>query len=179
MNPVLKCRFVQHFLLTTDLDQMKKIFRQFEKVERPKGIEDLWTPAGIVKLDTNTATRKYMNQQQLYVDFLDNSFGKLKALYDQLTAYYQNTAKIIDQIATVFDQLKETTKIVNENFNEDLRFKTFEPMLSEVTYIHRQLSEAMQRQSKNIQTQLKHMFKYEISNISTVKDNMKTLSNIF
>ena len=34
----------------------------------------------------------------------------------------------------------------------DLRFKTFEPMLSEVTYIHRQLSEAMQRQSKNIQT---------------------------
>jgi hypothetical protein len=37
-----------------------------------------------------------MNQQQLYVDFLDNSFGKLKALYDQLTAYYQNTAKIID-----------------------------------------------------------------------------------
>jgi len=48
-----------------------------------------------------------------------------------------------------------------------------------VTYIHRQLSEAIQRQSKNIQTELKHLFKYEISNISTVKDNMKTLSNIY
>lgn len=52
-------------------------------------------------------------------------------------------------------------------------------MLGQVTYIHRQLSEAMQRQSKNIQTELKHLFKYEISNISTVKDNMKTLSNIY
>lgn len=52
-------------------------------------------------------------------------------------------------------------------------------MLGEVTYVHRQLSEAMQRQSKNIQTELKHMFKYEISNISTVKENMKTLSNIY
>lgn len=60
-----------------------------------------------------------------------------------------------------------------------MRFKTFEPMLGEVTYVHRQLSEAMQRQSKNIQTELKHMFKYEISNISTVKENMKTLSNIY
>ena len=39
-------------------------------------------------------------------------------------------------------------------------------MLGEVTYVHRQLSEAMQRQSKNIQTELKHMFKYEISNIA-------------
>jgi len=66
-----------------------------------------------VKLDSNTATRKYMNQQQLYVDFVENSFTKLRALYDQLTSYYQNTAKIIDEIATVFDQLKETTKIVN------------------------------------------------------------------
>ena len=37
----------------------------------------------------------------------------------------------------------------------------------------------MQRQSKNIQTELKHMFKYEISNLSTVKENMKTLSNIY
>lgn len=54
-----------------------------------------------------------MNQQQLYVDFVENSFSKLRALYDQLTSYYQNTAKIIDEIATVFDQLKETTKIVN------------------------------------------------------------------
>lgn len=66
-----------------------------------------------MKLDSNTATRKYMNQQQLYVDFVENSFTKLRALYDQLTSYYQNTAKIIDEIATVFDQLKETTKIVN------------------------------------------------------------------
>lgn len=67
-------------------------------------------------MNTNTATRKYMNQQQLYIDYVENSFTKLRALYDQLTAYYQNTAKIIDEIATVFDQLKETTKIVNENF---------------------------------------------------------------
>lgn len=57
-----------------------------------------------------------MNQQQLYVDFVENSFSKLKALYDQLSGYYQSTAKVIDEIATVYDQLKETTKIVNENF---------------------------------------------------------------
>lgn len=57
-----------------------------------------------------------MNQQQLYIDFVENSFNKLKVLYDQLTTYYQNTSKIIDEIATVFDQMKETTKIVNENF---------------------------------------------------------------
>ena len=51
-------------------------------------------------------------------------------------------------------------------------------MLGEVTYIHRQLSESIQRQSKTIQSELKQLFKYEISNISTLKDNMKTLNNI-
>jgi hypothetical protein len=52
-------------------------------------------------------------------------------------------------------------------------------MLGSVTHLHRQLSEAMQRQSRTIQTELKNLFKYEISNLSTVKDNMKTLSNIY
>ncbi len=52
-------------------------------------------------------------------------------------------------------------------------------MIGSVTYLHRQLSEATQRQARNIQTELKQMFKYEISNISTVKDNMKTLTNIY
>jgi len=37
----------------------------------------------------------------------------------------------------------------------------------------------MQRQAKTIQTELRHLFKYEISNISTIKENMKTLSNIY
>ena len=69
--------------------------------------------SGFVQLNTDGANRKYMNQQTLYIEFVENSFSKLKALYDQLIAYYQNTAKIIDEIATVYDQLKETTKIVN------------------------------------------------------------------
>lgn len=42
-------------------------------------------------------------------------------------------------------------------------------MLKQVTYLHQQLSEATQRQSKNIQTELKQFVKYEILNISTLK----------
>ena len=40
-----------------------------------------------------------MNQQLLYVDYIENSFGKLKTLYDQLMIYFQNTGRIISEIA--------------------------------------------------------------------------------
>ena len=70
----------------------------------------------MAKMNTNMASRKYMNQQQLYVDYVENSFNKLKAFYDQLMIYYQNTAKIISDIAEVYEQLRETTKTVNESF---------------------------------------------------------------
>lgn len=36
----------------------------------------------------------------------------------------------------------------------------------------------MQRQSNNIQTELRNMFKYEISNISTMKETIRLLTNI-
>lgn len=41
-----------------------------EKAERPKAVEDLWTLSGFVKLNTDGANRKYMNQQNLYIDFV-------------------------------------------------------------------------------------------------------------
>ena len=83
----------------TDLNKIKEILREYERMEKPKALEDLFTLNGKLKLDTSMANRKYINQQQLYIDYVENSFGKLKTLYDQLTVYYQNTSKIISEIA--------------------------------------------------------------------------------
>jgi len=37
-----------------------------EKVERPKAIEDLYTPTGRAEVNYNPQYKKYINQQELY-----------------------------------------------------------------------------------------------------------------
>lgn len=44
MNKNIRCKIIDDFLLEENLDTLKKNFRDFEKLEKPKAIEDLYTP---------------------------------------------------------------------------------------------------------------------------------------
>jgi hypothetical protein len=65
-------------------------------MERPKALEDLWTLNGSVHLDTKASDRRYMSQQILFIDYVDNCFSKLKAQYDQLIALQLGTMKCMN-----------------------------------------------------------------------------------
>ena len=57
---------------------MKKYFKDFDKMDKPKGIEDLYRPQGKVNVDISPQHRRYIAQQQLYFDYLQPNFLKLK-----------------------------------------------------------------------------------------------------
>ena len=78
MNRDLRCKVLDDFLLDTKTDSMKKYFKDFDKMDKPKGIEDLYSPAGKVEVEVSPQNRKDIAQQQLYLDYLQPNFIKLK-----------------------------------------------------------------------------------------------------
>ncbi len=63
MNKSIRCKIIDDFLLEENLDTLKKNFRDFEKLEKPKAIEDLYTPSGRIELEFSSLNKKYVSQQ--------------------------------------------------------------------------------------------------------------------
>lgn len=63
MNKNIRCKIIDDFLLEENLDTLKKNFRDFEKLEKPKAIEDLYTPSGRIELEFSSLNKKYVSQQ--------------------------------------------------------------------------------------------------------------------
>ena len=62
MNKNIRCKIIDDFLLEENLDTLKKNFRDFEKLEKPKAIEDLYTPSGRIELEFSSLNKKYVSQ---------------------------------------------------------------------------------------------------------------------
>lgn len=63
MNKNIRCKILDDFLLEDNLDTLKKNFRDLEKLEKPKAIEDLYTPSGRIELEFSHLNKKYVSQQ--------------------------------------------------------------------------------------------------------------------
>lgn len=121
MNKSIRCKIIDDFLLEESLDTLKKNFRDFEKLERPKAIEDLYTPSGRVDVELNASGKKILSQQELYLDYLQPKFMRLKELYDQLLLSTANSVRIMGDISELYDSLRASTRNVNAMFPETHR----------------------------------------------------------
>ena len=63
MNRDLRCKVLDDFLLDTKMDSMKKYFKDFDKMHKPKGIEDLYKHQGQIEIGISPTNRKYIAQQ--------------------------------------------------------------------------------------------------------------------
>jgi hypothetical protein len=46
LNRNLRCKIIDDFLMCENLDSMKKVFRDYEKLDKPKSVEELFTIDG-------------------------------------------------------------------------------------------------------------------------------------
>ncbi len=113
MNKSIRCKIIDDFLLCDNLDTLKKNFRDFEKLEKPKAIEDLYSPSGKVELEMNAINRKFVSQQELYLDYLQPNLMRLKELYDQLLLSFANNVRIMGEISDLYDNVRASTRNVN------------------------------------------------------------------
>lgn len=121
MNKSIRCKIIDDFLLEENLDTLKKNFRDFEKLEKPKAIEDLYTPSGRIELEFSSLNKKYVSQQELYMDYLQPNLGKMKELYDQLLLSFANSIKILGDISELYDSIRASTRNVNNLLAEPLK----------------------------------------------------------
>jgi len=63
MNKAIRCKIIDDFLLCDSLDTLKKIFREFEKLEKPKSVEEIYKPEGRVELEYCAQSKRFISQQ--------------------------------------------------------------------------------------------------------------------
>jgi len=73
---------------------------------------------------------------------------KLKELYDQLSISVLNTVRIIGEITNLYDNLRDSTKNVNNLLQESLKSNPLEETFDKVSDIHKQWSNSMKSQAK-------------------------------
>lgn len=148
MNKSIRCKIIDDFLLCQNLDSLKKIFRDFQKLDKPKGIEDLYTVNGKIEVHYSAQNKKFISQQQLYFDYMEPNMNKLKQLYDQLSVSVLNTVKIIGEITNLYDNLRDSTKNVNNLLQESLNTNGLEETFNRISEIHKQWASSMKTQAK-------------------------------
>lgn len=173
MNRSLRCQIVDDFLLETNLDSLKRKFRDYERLEKPKAIEELFTVDGNAVLGLTSTNRKYSSQQFCFYDFIDPSLAKLKNLYDQLMINFANSAKILQEIVDVYDSLKENTCIVNNLFSPEDQTPALEATFEAISEMHKQWVSCMRSQNRIIETEVRHFYRFEIENLKTIRELCK------
>ena len=160
LNRAVRCRILDDFLLVEDLDQLKKQLREFEKLEKPKGIEDLYNCEGKVELQLGTAGRKFIAQQQLYFDYLQPNLIKLKELYDHLLLSFANTVRLLTEISTLCDNIRDGTRNLNALLPQDQRSLKFEDALARIAELHRDWASGIKTQARGIETEIRHLYRF-------------------
>ena len=70
-------------------------------------------------LDYNAINKKFVSQQELYFDYLQPNFMKLKELYDQLLMSFANSIKLMTDISDIYDNIRASTRNVNSLLIEE------------------------------------------------------------
>ena len=63
---------------------LKKIFKEYEKLSKPRSVEGLFTPSGNVDIKINSENRKFVENQTALNEFLGDYFTKMKCFYYDL-----------------------------------------------------------------------------------------------
>lgn len=178
MNKSIRCKILDDFLLCDNLDTLKKNFRDFEKLEKPKCIEELYNSSGKVDLDYNAINKKFVSQQELYFDYLQPNFMKLKELYDQLLLSFANSIKLMTDISDLYDNIRASTRNVNSLLIEEHKSPFLEDTLERVSDLHKHWTLSLKTQAKLMEVEIRHLYRYEFDNMETIKDLCKQSSSL-
>lgn len=178
MNKNIRCKIIDDFLLCENLDTLKKNFRDFEKLERPKAIEDLYTPSGRIDLEFNAINKKFVSQQELYFDYLQPNLMRLKELYDQLLLSLANTVRIMGDISDLYDNIRASTRNVNALLLEQHRSPQLEETLERVSDLHKHWALSLKTQAKLMEVEIRHFYRYEFDNLESIRDLCKQTTSL-
>jgi len=99
------CRVIEEFLTLKDLDHLKKKFKEYDKVEKVKCIEQLTSQTGELQLRFTEKHLDYNDRVENFVEISEAHFQKIRQLYDQLVLNIQTCVKTLTDLADVFTSL--------------------------------------------------------------------------
>lgn len=104
--------------------------------------------------------------------------NKLKELYDQLSTSVLNSVRIIGEITNLYDNLRDSTKNVNNLLQESMKSNGLEETFNRISDIHKQWATSMKTQAKIVEVEVRHLFRYETANLETIREVTKTSDNL-
>lgn len=99
-------------------------------------------------MDYNGINKKFVSQQELYFDYLQPNFMKLKELYDQLLLSFANSIKLMTDISDLYDNIRMSTRNVNSLLIEEHKSPILEDTLEKVSDLHKHWTLALKTQAK-------------------------------
>lgn len=80
-------------------------------------------------MELNAINKKFISQQELYLDYLQPNLMRLKELYDQLLLSFANNVRIMGEISDLYDNIRASTRNVNALLLEQHRSPFLEESL--------------------------------------------------
>jgi len=102
----------------------------------------------------------------------------LKELYDHLSTSLANSVRILSEISDLYDNLRDSTKNVNNLMQEPLKSVPLENSFDKISDLHKHWALSMKTQAKIIEVETRHICRYETTNIDTIKEVTKVCGSI-